>query len=92
MDVLLELRCLCAAMVTGSWPPGQPVFRLWFQYELFGLQGQSSCTASSVSQSCLSSDTQMCLLDNHSNEKKRNMGFSFACQTQCYQRTAQILV
>lgn len=75
MDVLLELRCLCAGMVTGSWPPGQPVFRLWFRYELVGLQGQSSFAASSVSQSRLSWDTQMCLLDKHSNEKKRNVGF-----------------
>lgn len=75
MDVLLELRYLCAGMVTGSWPPGQFVFRLWFQYELVGLQGQSSYTASSVFEFCLSSDIQMCLLDNHSNEKKRNAGF-----------------
>lgn len=73
--MLLEVRCLCAGMVTGSWPPAQPVFRLWFQYEFLGLKGQSSCAASSVSQSCLSYDTQMCLLDKHSNEKKRNVGF-----------------
>lgn len=83
---------VCAGMVTGSWPAGQLVLGCAFGMNLLGFRGRVLVQPHQFP-SLVYHMIHKCACWRRTVMRKRGIWvLCFDCQTQCYLRTAQILV